>query len=1571
MLAALYIVTGKLGLLFALPAGFVTILWPPSGIALGMLLVYGWRLWPGVLVGSLLLNLSNAGLPGDFSLQQALTLSHALTSAAIAVGATLQALAGRALIARYVGLPLHFNHLREMGALIALGGPLAGLIAASVGVGALWLSGILSTEDVAGNWLVWWLGDVIGVVVFLPLVLIWPGEKNRMTWRGTAVRSLPVVAMAVLMVPLGLTFYTWKVAGEISANQAEAQFVSLAGEHEKALLHRLDSYRNALLGGAGFFQGSTSVSREGWRRYVQALRVQTNFPGVNGIGWIEAVAPAAVPEFLRRVREDGAPQFQIRPSADISPLYVITYIEPVEGNEPAVGLNIAFEPHRLEAANLSRDSGKPAITRRIVLVQDQQQTAGFLLLHPIYQQGAALATAAERRAALKGWIYAPFVAMNLFKDLSAGSGRTHTLKIYDGDEERPEALIYSDGAERSSAPMFTVRKHLKIMQQQWLVVWESAPAFERREQTSAPLYILIGGLLFTTLFALFLVGMTLHRTETIEWMAGEGKYALSVGVFVLLAVGSYTAFRSLEQAELGHVRERVQDEVSKVGLLLNSQVNDRMLSLKRMAQRWHASGGTPQPMWQADARNYIRQLGGLKSLEWVDATYRIRWVEPLAGNERLVGLDVLRGDDSIGLTDHAPNKDKASVTPPLDLGQGYMAFLAYQPVTVGERFDGFLVGVFGIDDFFRSAISAETGDSYALAVTYAGKTYFSNGVPENLQEPEWGIEQGFLLNDKQWVLRLVPTREFIASQRSALPIAVLIAGMLIAVLSAVSLRYILMSRLKSARLAESSSLNSAILASTPYLVVATDQQGKIITFNQAAENALGYTADEVIARQTPALWHDSSEVAERAAALSEELHEPVAPGFGVLVSKSLRHGVDSREWTFIRKDGSRFPGNLTVTTLRDRRGLTTGYLGFVEDITERRQQQQALKASAEQMRLLVENAPSAVAMLDHELKYILASRRWIEDYQLQGQQVIGRSHYELFPEIQQMSEWLDIHQRALGGEVFDRREDSWVRQDGRQEWIEWAIHPWIDRGGRVGGIVMFTEVITGRKLAEQALRTSEETFRTALQFAPIGQVLIAPDGRWLKVNPALSRLLGYSEEELLAGSLQWLTESESEDSAQMVRKLQSGQVQECQLEKVFQRRDGRVISMLLSISLVRRADSQPDYLIAQVQDITERKEMERLKNEFISVVSHELRTPLTSIRGSLGLLLGVFKQELPQKVKSLIEIAYNNCERLIPLINDILDIDKIASGHMRFEMREESVAQLTMQAVQANEAYARRFNVSIAVARIDESLRVLVDAARYQQVLSNLLSNASKFSPAGGVVEVSAEASGGKVSIAVRDYGEGISEEFQSRIFGKFSQADSSATRVKGGTGLGLHIAKQLAERMHGRIEFSTQVGEGTTFRLEFPLVTKAAPHDPSEVLHFRERRQPGADVLHIEDDVDLGNLVATALQGKATTFTATTIAEAESLLAKKSFAMILLDMKLPDGTGVELLERMRALGEPSPPVVILAADEPPLDVSRNAAAVMVKTRTSEAIVVNTVLEILQQVKDEKEPPAPIATSAP
>jgi PAS domain S-box-containing protein len=431
------------------------------------------------------------------------------------------------------------------------------------------------------------------------------------------------------------------------------------------------------------------------------------------------------------------------------------------------------------------------------------------------------------------------------------------------------------------------------------------------------------------------------------------------------------------------------------------------------------------------------------------------------------------------------------------------------------------------------------------------------------------------------------------------------------------------------------------------------------------------------------------------------------------------------------------------------------------------------------------------------------------------------SHYEVFPEIRSMPAWIDIHQRALRGERFDAREDSWTRADGTKEYNQWAIHPWKDPSGGVGGIVMFTEVITARKIAEAALRTSEDMNRAAIDKAPIGKALVRPDGRFIKVNPALCQMLGYTEAELLANDFQSITHPDDlEADLANLRALLDGRIVSYQMEKRYYHRDGRLIWAQLSVSMVRRASGECDFLVSQIQDITERKAIERIKEEFVSVVSHELRTPLTSIRASLGLINGMRDVELPASVRRLIDISSANCERLVMLVNDILDLDKIASGQMRLDLSDESLAAITQQAVQANEAYARKLGVRIALEWIDPAIVVYVDAARFVQVLSNLLSNAAKFSPAEAEIEVGAELRDGCVRVFVRDHGDGIADEFRGRIFGKFSQADSSAARHKGGTGLGLHITRQLVEQMNGTIGFVTQVGLGTTFWIEFPCVS-------------------------------------------------------------------------------------------------------------------------------------------------------
>jgi PAS domain S-box-containing protein len=227
-------------------------------------------------------------------------------------------------------------------------------------------------------------------------------------------------------------------------------------------------------------------------------------------------------------------------------------------------------------------------------------------------------------------------------------------------------------------------------------------------------------------------------------------------------------------------------------------------------------------------------------------------------------------------------------------------------------------------------------------------------------------------------------------------------------------------------------------------------------------------------------------------------------------------------------------------------------------------------------------------------------------------------------------------------------------------------------------------------------------------------------------------------------------------------------------------------------------------------DITELRRIDRMKTEFVSTVSHELRTPLTSIRGSLGLISGGVAGELPEAVKSLVGIAKNNCERLIRLINDILDSEKIESGKLRLDLQVVDIRQLVQQALAANEGFAGQHSVRLVMRAPETPLHVRIDSDRMTQVLTNLLSNAVKFSPAGSPVEVRLSRTAQKVRVEVVDVGPGIPDEFSARIFQKFSQADSSDTRQKGGTGLGLNISRALVEKMGGTIGFSSKAGVGT-----------------------------------------------------------------------------------------------------------------------------------------------------------------
>jgi signal transduction histidine kinase len=242
--------------------------------------------------------------------------------------------------------------------------------------------------------------------------------------------------------------------------------------------------------------------------------------------------------------------------------------------------------------------------------------------------------------------------------------------------------------------------------------------------------------------------------------------------------------------------------------------------------------------------------------------------------------------------------------------------------------------------------------------------------------------------------------------------------------------------------------------------------------------------------------------------------------------------------------------------------------------------------------------------------------------------------------------------------------------------------------------------------------------------------------------------------------------------------------------------------------------------LGTVQDISASKQLEQLKSDFIATVSHELRTPLTAINGAIGLINGGALGPLQAPQQDMLRIAQQNCEQLIYLINDLLDIEKLAAGKMSLHLQNLALAALLQSAVEANRSYAEQHQVSLVLPASMPALQAKVDAQRLQQVLGNLLSNAAKFSPPGSQVQLRLMQHGDMARVEVEDQGSGIAEEFQPRIFQRFSQSDTSTTRRSAGSGLGLAISKALIEQMHGQIGFHSRPGQGATFFFELPLST-------------------------------------------------------------------------------------------------------------------------------------------------------
>jgi PAS domain S-box-containing protein len=421
--------------------------------------------------------------------------------------------------------------------------------------------------------------------------------------------------------------------------------------------------------------------------------------------------------------------------------------------------------------------------------------------------------------------------------------------------------------------------------------------------------------------------------------------------------------------------------------------------------------------------------------------------------------------------------------------------------------------------------------------------------------------------------------------------------------------------------------------------------------------------------------------------------------------------------------------------------------------------------------------------------------------------------------------------------------------------------------------------------------------------APIAVFEVDPRATILDMNPAAENLFGYAAPEMVGRNIITMllgAEDRAGTEEWWTRMVQAGKPATMTAERCV-RRDGLELTCEWTLTPLVNDENRVASVVIQGRDITQQRAAERVRSEFTSTLSHELRTPLTSILGSLQLLQSGALGSLDREQTELVGVAERNSQRLLDLINEVLDIEKIESGRVALVPEPIELAALLEESLRLNQGFADRFKVGLALAGAVPAVTVRADRKRLMQVMTNFLSNAAKFSPPDGTVEVSARAAGGNVRVEVGDRGPGIPEKFRTRIFGRFAQADSADSRIKGGTGLGLAISKRLVELMQGRVGFEDRAGGGTTFFFELPVMKAGA-----------EAADSAVRVLLTEPDTVTAEYLAMVLEkGGYHVDTAADAAQSKELLGRWQYAAWLVSCRLHDAEDpialiAEMRERLR-----------------------------------------------------------------
>lgn len=614
---------------------------------------------------------------------------------------------------------------------------------------------------------------------------------------------------------------------------------------------------------------------------------------------------------------------------------------------------------------------------------------------------------------------------------------------------------------------------------------------------------------------------------------------------------------------------------------------------------------------------------------------------------------------------------------------------------------------------------------------------------------------------------------------------------------------------------EAERFSSVLRAATEQSIIGTDVDGLITVFNKGAERMLGYSAAEVVGRETLALIHDPREIAARGVELG------LRPGFDVLVAAARRNQAETGEWTYVRKDGRRVPVSLTVTAMRTSAGSQSGFMAMAFDLSARKELERELRRQAHFTGTLVGSAPVGIFATDTTGGCIFANAKFRELTGLSEEEVRGDGWMRaLHPEDAERasSTW----RAFVKGDAYFAIEYRFLRSDGTTVWVAGRAVGIHGEQGEAAGYLGTILDVTQRRAAEAQREQLLAQSRAVLDASTDGILMTDLRGEVLFSNAAMGAF--WADVGLAGVGTIW------ERIADLSRRTASVESYNRLLAAVSDDPDGEHVgeftlaesgrSFVGRTAPVRGTDGVLMGRIFSLRETTPERAAARAKDEFVATVSHELRTPLAAIAGYAELLEDDVAG-LGEENMQFLAVVQRNASRLAQLVDDLLLLQQSETGGVSVEPTDVEIDDVVRQSVERVEPAANRKGIAIAIGG-EDGLFVHADAMRVGQVLDNLLSNAVKFTPDGGTVEIRVRRLADSCEIEVEDSGPGIPADERGRLFERFFRSRDAIARSIPGTGLGLVVSRRIAEAHGGALELVDGNGAGTTFRLMLPLARRA-----------------------------------------------------------------------------------------------------------------------------------------------------